>query len=288
MSDDGDHALTAIAFVGSAFSPYYRRAGRRGRGDPENHCALNVALYGPRGKRWAMTERGRAAVERTRTRFRLGPSRLEWDGSTLVMEADEVCVPLPRRLKGRIFVVPDFLQGAEFDLDPAGSHRWRPVAPLSRVVVNFGSPAIRWQGRGYLDTNGGDGPLERDFLDWSWSRATSQRGTSVRYDIRRRDGGRESLALDIGPDGGVSRAAVPAVAGLPPTRIWRMPRESTAGYPLRVVRTLEDTPFYARSIVAEARPGGHVFGVHESLSLRRFANPAVQAMLHFRMPRRRR
>ena len=44
MSDDGGDALTVIAFVGSAFSPYYRRS----RGDPDNHCALNVVLYGPR------------------------------------------------------------------------------------------------------------------------------------------------------------------------------------------------------------------------------------------------
>ena len=45
VSDDRRHGLTVIAFVGSVFSPYYAWTGRR---DPLNHCAVNVALYGPR------------------------------------------------------------------------------------------------------------------------------------------------------------------------------------------------------------------------------------------------
>ena len=48
LSDDGRHGLTLIAFIGSVFSPYYAwRAARRG--DPLDHCALNVALYGAAG-----------------------------------------------------------------------------------------------------------------------------------------------------------------------------------------------------------------------------------------------
>ena len=58
LSDDGAHGITLIAFLGSVFSPYYAWARRRGPSDPLRHCALNVALYGPR-KRWAMTERAR-------------------------------------------------------------------------------------------------------------------------------------------------------------------------------------------------------------------------------------
>ena len=46
LSDDGQHGLTIIAFVGSVFSPYYRSALKHCAADPENHCALNVALYG--------------------------------------------------------------------------------------------------------------------------------------------------------------------------------------------------------------------------------------------------
>ena len=58
VSDDGAHGITIIAFVGSVFSPYYKWArGRRQPPDPAHHCALNVALYGRGGKRWAMTWR---------------------------------------------------------------------------------------------------------------------------------------------------------------------------------------------------------------------------------------
>ena len=50
LSDDGRHGLTVIAFIGSVFSPYYALARRRGAGDPLDHCALNVALYGAGGR----------------------------------------------------------------------------------------------------------------------------------------------------------------------------------------------------------------------------------------------
>ena len=45
--------------------------------------------------------------------------------------------------------------------------------------------------------------------------------------------------------------------------------------------TLEDTPFYARSVLVN----GSDLTMHESLSLDRFRSPWVQVMLPFRMPR---
>mgnify|MGYP000753538193 CR=1 FL=1 len=84
-----------IAFVGSVFSPYYAWARRQGRAEPEHFCALNVALYGPRGKRWAMTERGRGAVQRTATSLSIGPSQMRWDRDELTIEIDERSAPLP-------------------------------------------------------------------------------------------------------------------------------------------------------------------------------------------------
>jgi carotenoid 1,2-hydratase len=54
----------------------------------------------------------------------------------------------------------------------------------------------------------------------------------------------------------------------------------------RVVETLEDTPFYARSVISASIEGKATTMVHESLSLDRFAAPWVQAMLPFKMPRR--
>src|SRR5262249_10189070 len=89
ISDDGDHALTIIAFIGSVFSPYYALARRNGRGDPENHCALNVAMYGKSGKRWALTERKKLDLQRDANSLVIGPSSVSWDGSALVVSFDE-------------------------------------------------------------------------------------------------------------------------------------------------------------------------------------------------------
>jgi hypothetical protein len=61
LSDDGQHGAVIIGFVGSVFSPYYAWARRpRAQHAPRalDHCAINVALYGPGRGRWAMTERG--------------------------------------------------------------------------------------------------------------------------------------------------------------------------------------------------------------------------------------
>ena len=60
-----------------------------------------------------------------------------------------------------------------------------------------------------------------------------------------------------------------------------------AAAPQRVLRTLEDTPFYARTLIE--MQGGHgrlVPAVHETLDVPRLVSPLVQAMLPFRMPRR--
>jgi carotenoid 1,2-hydratase len=74
---------------------------------------------------------------------------------------------------------------------------------------------------------------------------------------------------------------------LPPSPLWRIDRRARAA--ARVQRTLEDTPFYARSLIELAPLGGTgaaTPAVHETLDVRRLASPIVQAMLPFRMPRR--
>ena len=50
-------------------------------------------------------------------------------------------------------------------------------------------------------------------------------------------------------------------------------------------RTLEDTPFYARSELETSLGGRRMAAVHESLSLERFSSPLVQTMLPFRIRR---
>ncbi len=285
LSDDGQHGLTIIAFIGSVFSPYYFWAAR---GDPLNHVALNVALYGPRGNRWAMTERGRASLTRDAGRLSLGPSALHWDGDALVVDFAEIGMPIPRRLRGQARIVPTAFNAQSFALDAAGRHVWQPIAPRARVEVRLTDPALSWSGTGYVDANVGAEPLEAGFADWQWSRAHLHADTAVFYEGVRRDGSAFALALRFDAAGRASVVEAPPAAALPPTG-WRVGRatHADAGAAARVVRTWEDSPFYARSTVATRLFGEGALAVHESLSLDRFRLPIVKAMLPFRMPRRR-
>lgn len=273
--------------MGSVFSPYYALARRRGRPDPLHHCALNVALYGISGPSWSCTERGRSRLHRTASALTIGPSSLSWDGSALEIRIDELTAPLPRKLRGTIRVHPRAVSDQTFDLDGAGRHRWCPISPCARVEVALADPDLRWGGHGYLDTNDGDEPLADAFSQWHWSRATLEGGTAVLYDVTRKDGTEASVALRFDPSGTVQDEDLPSSAHLPKS-LWRVAREtrSDGGSRPSVRHTLEDGPFYARSVLQSRLFGEPVTAMHESLSLDRFSAPWVQAMLPFRMPRR--
>jgi carotenoid 1,2-hydratase len=286
MTEDGRHGLTVIAFIGSVFSPYYARRRMRGPADPLNHCAINIALYGGRGKRWAMTERGGAAVHCAASSLTVGPSAVWWDGSVLTMRVNEVSVPIPSRLRGVVRAYPTAITGFIQRLDAGGHHRWWPIAPLARIEVAFDEPRVQWDGRGYIDANFGDQPLESDFVRWDWSRACLTDQTVVLYDVVRRDGTDLCLALQFDAAGNVARFPSPPAAQLPPTR-WRVHRKTRAdrGGAVSVIETLEDAPFYARSNIETHLLGERTTAMHESLSLDRFRKRWVQALLPFRMPR---
>jgi carotenoid 1,2-hydratase len=284
LSDDGEHGITLIAFIGSVFSPYYAWRRRRGPADPLRHCALNVALYG-QTRRWAMTERGAARIARAADTFAIGPSALHWDGDALVMTINERGMPFGQPLRGTVKVWPQAFTGRSFTLDAAGLHRWSPLAPRAHVEVALTQPRLRWTGTGYLDSNDGDVPLERSFARWHWSRAAMPDATAILYDVSPLAGAGTSLALRIDRAGTVSNFAPPAEVSLRPTR-WGIRRATRAdGGAAEVRETLEDTPFYARSVLNTHLLGHEVTAMHESLSLSRFSKPWVQAMLPFRMPR---
>jgi carotenoid 1,2-hydratase len=267
------------------FSPYYAWRGRR---DALDHCAVNVALYGEGGNRWAMTERGRGAVERSATLFRVGPSGLAWDGSSLTITLDEVTAPIPRRVRGTVTVHATILNTRGFALEPSGRHTWWPIAPAGRLEFDLASPGLRWSGNGYVDSNQGSEPLEAGFEQWDWCRAPLKDGAAVLYDVTSRHGPVAPLALHFDSAGGCHQLEPPSATTLPRTG-WRVSRHTRvdAGQVARVRHTLEDTPFYSRSLIDTHLAGEQVTAVHESLSLNRFASPIVKAMLPFRMPRRR-
>ena len=282
-SDDGAHGLTIIAFVGSVFSPYYKLSGR---GRPDNHCAINVSLNGPRGSAWAMTERPSKRVDRGPDHLAVGPSSVRWDGDALVVDLDEVSAPLPYRVRGTVRVSPEMIGTTAFQLDPAGRHRWHPVAPRARVEGEMTHPGVRWTGDGYFDSNFGDEPLEDGFDDWHWSRAHLRKDVAVLYEGRRRGGQPFDLALKFDRQGRWHDVVQPAPAPLPRTG-WLVKRatRADAGHAPRVLKTWIDAPFYARTALGTRLFGEDATAVHESLSLGRFRSPIVQSMLPYRMPR---
>jgi carotenoid 1,2-hydratase len=286
LSDDGQNGITIIAFIGSVFSPYYALARRSGPADPFNHCAINVAVYRKGGRRWAMTERPRGAVSRTADTFTVGPSSLFWDGKSLTIRIDEVAVPIPGRIRGTVRVVPTAITRQTFTLNEEGDHSWWPIAPCARVQVALDRPHVRWQGDGYFDMNRGDAPLEKGFTDWQWARGATHDGAVILYEARRCDGTRFDLATTFDPQGRMQAFQPPPAVALKRTG-WRIERSVRSEDITGVVRTLEDAPFYARSVVSAKLLGEPVTLMHESLALDRFRMPVVQAMLPFRMPRAR-
>ena len=232
-----------------------------------------------------MTERGRRHVARTRDRFSVGPSSVAWVDDSLVVEVNEVSVPFPRRLVGRIVLRPRARHAERWTLDGAGRHHWQPIAPNADIEVQFERPDLEWRGSGYLDSNAGSEPLEAGFRRWHWSRTPVEDGAVLTYDAERRDGTRLALGLHYDESGEVRRHAVPDLGAVPTTG-WRIDRAVRSEGPARVQHTAEDTPFYARSMVHGRLDGRDVRMMHESLDLDRFASRWVQTLLPFRMPRR--
>ena len=239
-----------------------------------------------------MTERGARHVQRERSAFVVGPSWLRWHGDALEITLDEHSVPLLRAVRGVLRLHPHALPRFAAALDARGRHRWGPIAPCARIEVELQSPALRWQGHAYFDSNEGDEPIERAFTRWDWLRTAAPDGsTAVIYDVQPRDvrrgGASRLITRRFAPDGSSSDFEATPRQRLAPSALWRIDRQVRAAGAPRVLRTLEDTPFYARSLIEmQAGNGQLVKAVHETLDVPRLVSPVVQAMLPFRMPRR--
>jgi carotenoid 1,2-hydratase len=276
--------------LGSVFSPFYAKARGASRTvDPLDHCALNVAVYTPRGKLWSLDERGRDRVHRTASSLSLGASVVAWERDALVIHLHERTTPFltarplgDERIVGRVTVHPRVRVDEPFALDAAGAHLWWSAAPSARVEVALDEPAIRWSGEGYHDANAGDGPLEDTFTSWDWSRASVCDDSVILYDALTRDGVRRPHARRVTPSGRVETVEAPTAVSLPRTR-WGVQRHTrTDGGPARVRETLEDSPFYARSVLSSRLLGQDVTAMHETLDLERFRKGWVQFLLPFK------
>ena len=247
-----------------------------------------MALYGKGGNHWTMTERGRRHVTRSADAFTVGPSRVAWDGESLTIDVDELTAPWPRRVRGRVRLWPQGLCRFVTALDAAGAHRWGPIAPCARVEVDLAQPGLRWSGHAYLDSNEGDEPIDRAFREWDWSRAQLADGsTAVIYDVRPKRGADRVIAQRFAPDGSATPFDAPPRQVLPRSK-WLIDRtmRSSEGVAPQVAQSLEDTPFYARSVLACGVLGERVTAMHETLNVPRVVSLPVRLMLPWRMPRR--
>ena len=288
VSDDNEHAITVIVFIGSVFSPYYARARKKGNASAAAHCAVNVALYGAPW-RWCMTERAQNSTTSSAHHLSIGNSMMEvTPQGTLKVCIDEIAVPFPARLRGELSIeLPDYDLDAHC-LDDGGLHFWQPVAPQTRINVDFEKPDLHWQGAAYVDSNYGSAPLEDSFRSWVWSRThTHDRQTVILYDVVDRQGNSSTRSLCYAPDGTLTQHHAATVQSLPATRYWRVPRQARTAdnASIEQLQTLEDTPFYSRSRFCERQGGQLQTTIHESLYLDRFKTPWVQCLLPFRMPR---
>ncbi len=235
-----------------------------------------------------MTERGRNSVERSQHQFKIGPSNLGWDGNCLTINIDEINVPLLSRVRGTVRIYPKLLFNFVTPLDDGRRHRWGPIAPSARVEVEFDSPNTRWTGDAYWDSNEGDEPIDRPFVEWDWSRSSMRDGsTAVIYDVRQKQHDDRILALRFTKSGDVEAFEAPPRQQLPRT-FWRIDRHmrSDENERVEVKQTLEDAPFYSRSVLSSGLLGEKVISMHETLNVPRLASSVVRLMLPFRMPRR--
>ncbi len=286
MSPDRSQGIVVIAFVGSVFSPFYfAKRQEVGQADPLDFCAFNVAVY-DRGKRlWGFTEWSRERVTREPDRFVVGTNRIVREPGRITIDVDEACATGGHRIEGRIVMYPAHTADRSFVLDGGGAHRWHPIAPVGEMEVTLNRPGLRFRGSAYHDANNGDEPLEAALRRWSWSRHEVAGDTVVLYDGIRRDDSPFSLSLRFRPDGTVEEVDAPPMHRLSRSLWWRCPRStrSEGGARPRIVRTLEDFPFYARTLLECTLFGECAPGVHESLELDRFTAKWMQWMLPFRI-----
>lgn len=240
-------------------------------------------LYRRRGSTWALTEARPESIERSPDAFALSGSRIERNGDSLVVHLDERTAPWGRPLKGRVRIDLEYGAPTPYRLDQAGDHHWWPIGARASAEVELDTPDVRFRGSAYHDCNFGRVPLEETFESWNWSRADVGDDVCILYDVRERDAAAAPLGLRLSSNDAQALTA-DTVSPLP-GGWWGVERSTRAHGDARIVRTLEDTPFYTRSLLQTSFDGQDCTAMHESLSMTRFVKPWVQFLLPFRMRR---
>jgi carotenoid 1,2-hydratase len=303
LSDDGRRGLTAILFLGSAFSPDYAARLRRGeKALPDEHVAVNLALY-ENGKQraWVMSEYGRQALHAVDPPA-IGGSRLEPTSGGLRLHIRDRSAPFlaslagaGSRIEGTLDLEPFSPAMPEVFLDSGKQHRWQVIVPRGRVKVRFTQPDFSFDGVGYHDINAGDSRLEAAFSRWSWARFHDEKArTFVLYFARETNGGARALVVDAADDDPDEKRRPVEVAPGPEGSLrhagWglKLPSWFSLQSGGRVLRCesremLQVAPFYCRYSAELSDGQGRVAtGMGEFLDLEKFSRRGIQFLLRFK------
>ena len=284
VSDDAGLAIVVIAMVGNPFSPAYWWRRRRGKTDPLRYSAMNVAIYGRGVSAFSLYERSISAAHRAAGSITIGGSTMAWIKDQLVVELDERTTPWGTPIRGRVVFRPECTTETVLQLDRGDLHRWWPTAPIGRIEVELDQPSLRFTGHGYHDANAGIVPLESTFAEWSWCRARAHDAALLCYDVRTNEGTARGLAYRVERDGTVGPVEGLEEATLGRSR-WGLRRSARCdrGAAAGIRRSLEDGPFYARSLIDTSLGGQPVLAMHEHLSGDRLTKGWVRYLTRHRM-----
>ncbi|MCY1017016.1 carotenoid 1,2-hydratase [Pyxidicoccus sp. MSG2] len=274
----GPFSAVCIFMLGSLFSPRYSVAARRG-GRPQEHSAVNFALYHEGVRRlWVLSEYPRAELV-SPGQLRIGRSTLTYSGAgTVRMDVEDWTAPWGRPVRASLTLEPMTPVGEVVRLMPELPHYWQALAPRARARLEVSSLGVEADGLGYHDTNHGDELLGARLSGWHWARTHREDTTVVDYHL---PDGVPPLSMVAG-EGGVRCERGPAQEARPTSMTgWglRVPSRLHAGNEVvGEARLLESSPFYAR---LEARKG-RFDSLGEVADFRRFHSPFIRWMAHFR------
>lgn len=249
-----------------------------------DHCGVNAVLYRRRGGRWVMTQIPQTQVQRNPQELHMSGSTITREGSLIRISLEEKAAVWGQRLRGQVTLHLEGGLDAPRALDQAADHAWWPVGARAKAEVKLDAPGLAFSGSAYHDCNFGRVPLEHTFARWTWSRGQAQDGVAILYDTVEKSGHCSQLGLYLGKCG-VRSIEAPHRVSLG-KGLWGMPdetRSESLARPPELLRRLEDTPFYNRSLIRSTLLGQDCVSVHESLSLDRFTQGWVQFLLPFRI-----
>jgi hypothetical protein len=304
MVDAAGNGLVLIWSYGLPFLPGYRSSALAGHAPrPDELPSLNVVVYREGKAAFYQLQRYRpedASYDPLGRRWTMESSTMSMsviDGVLDVRVVLDASIPASdERLRGVVSVHGSMRQANPSDIAAgAAAHVWTPLAPLAHgsYDLHVGSEQMRGSGTAYVDANVGDAPFCRfGIADWTWARASTPAETRIVYLV---NGKRPEDAVYIGaiatPDGAMrtvglrvrQACARRALYGLRYLDELVLDADDGEFARLRVVRVVDDGPFYLRMLVELSFGGTTAVGWAEFVSPDRIDLARHRALVRMRV-----